>query len=134
MKISGDRVWKELLQLELLQNMELELKFWERSDLGFRKLNKISRDGLKIRNLYRGRKSNLKYFLCWQLIPHLHEFWIIPKILGPAGLTKLWPDRLVANLISNAPELHFEQVVFYGDFQRLYYDIGDMHILTPNIK
>jgi hypothetical protein len=39
------------------------------SDLGFRKLNKIVRDGLKSRNLHGGMKSNLEYFSWCQLLP-----------------------------------------------------------------
>jgi predicted glycosyltransferase len=35
-------------------------------------------------------------------------------------------------LIPNALELHFEQVLLHGD--RLKYDLGDVHTLTPQIK
>jgi hypothetical protein len=37
-------------------------------------------------------------------------------------------------MIVIAPELHFGQEVFYGDLQRLYYDMGDVHTLTLKIK
>jgi hypothetical protein len=49
-------------------------------------------------------------------------------------LNELWSDRLIEILIPNAPELHFEQGLLHGDLQRLDYDLGDMHILTPQIK
>jgi hypothetical protein len=49
-------------------------------------------------------------------------------------LNELWSDRLIEILIPNPPELHYGQGVLYGDLQRLYYDMGDMYLLTPKIK
>jgi hypothetical protein len=49
-------------------------------------------------------------------------------------LNELWSDRLIKILIPNPPELHYGQGVLYGDLQRLYYDMGDMYLLTPKIK
>jgi hypothetical protein len=49
-------------------------------------------------------------------------------------LNELWSDRLIEILIPNPPELHYGQGVLYGDIQRLYYDMGDMYLLTPKIK
>jgi hypothetical protein len=46
----------------------------------------------------------------------------------------LWSDRLIENLISNAPKLHFGQGLLHGDLQRLYYDLGDRYIPYPNIE
>jgi hypothetical protein len=56
------------------------------------------------------------------------------KILGKADLSDLWSDRLIATLIAIAPGLHFGQEVPQTYTQRLYYDLGDMHTLTPHIK
>jgi hypothetical protein len=41
---------------------------------------------------------------------------------------------LIEILTPNAPELHFGQWLLHGDLQRLYYDLGDMHTLTSQIK
>jgi hypothetical protein len=49
-------------------------------------------------------------------------------------LKELWSDRLIENLISNAPKLHFRQGLLHGELQRLYYDLGDRHIPYPNIE
>jgi hypothetical protein len=49
-------------------------------------------------------------------------------------LNELWSDRLIEILISNPLKLHFRQEVLHGDLQRFYYDLGDMHALTPQIK
>jgi hypothetical protein len=49
-------------------------------------------------------------------------------------LNELWSDRLIEILIANQSKLHFRQEVFHGDFQRLYYDLGDMHTITLKIK
>jgi hypothetical protein len=49
-------------------------------------------------------------------------------------LSELWSDRLIEILIANPSKLHFGQEVHHGDLQRLYYDLGDMHTLTTNIK
>jgi hypothetical protein len=46
----------------------------------------------------------------------------------------LWSDRLLGHQIAIAPELHFGQEGSHGDLQRLYYDLGDVHILTLKIK
>jgi hypothetical protein len=46
--------------------MDFELKFCKsRSDLCFRKLIKIARNGLKSRNFHGRIKSNLEHFSCW---------------------------------------------------------------------
>jgi hypothetical protein len=49
-------------------------------------------------------------------------------------LTELRSARLLATLIANASELHFGQEVFHGNFQRLGYDLDNMHTLTFQIK
>jgi hypothetical protein len=49
-------------------------------------------------------------------------------------LNELWLDRQIEILIANPSKLHFGQEVLYGDLQRLYYDLGDMHTLTPQIN
>jgi hypothetical protein len=49
-------------------------------------------------------------------------------------LKKLWSDRLIEIVISNAPELHFGQGLLHGDLQRLYHDLGDRNIPYPNIE
>jgi hypothetical protein len=49
-------------------------------------------------------------------------------------LKELWSDRLIEIIISNAPELHFEQGLLHDRLQRLEYDLGDMYTLTPKIK
>jgi hypothetical protein len=49
-------------------------------------------------------------------------------------LNELWSDRLIKILITNPSKLHFEQKVLHGDLQRLYYHLGDLHILTLKIK
>jgi hypothetical protein len=49
-------------------------------------------------------------------------------------LNELWSDRLTEILIANPSKLNFLQEVLHGDIQRLKYDLGDMHILTLNIK
>jgi hypothetical protein len=45
-----------------------------------------------------------------------------------------WSDRLIETLTPNAPELHLGQRLLHGDLQRLDYDLGDRHTLTPKIK
>jgi hypothetical protein len=49
-------------------------------------------------------------------------------------LNELWSDRLIEILIANPSKLHFGQEVIHYDFKGLYYDRGDMHKLTPQIK
>jgi hypothetical protein len=49
-------------------------------------------------------------------------------------LNELWLDRLIEILIADPSKLHFGQGVLHYDLQGLYYDLGDMHILTPEIK
>jgi hypothetical protein len=49
-------------------------------------------------------------------------------------LNELWSDRLIEILIANISKLHFGQEVLYGDLQRLYYNLGDMHTLNLKIK
>jgi hypothetical protein len=49
-------------------------------------------------------------------------------------MIELWSDRLIEVLIANQSKLHFGQEVLHGDIQRLDYDLGDMHTLTPQIK
>jgi hypothetical protein len=49
-------------------------------------------------------------------------------------LNGLWLGRLIEILAPNAPELHFGQVLLHGDFQRLYYDLGDRYTLTLKIN
>jgi hypothetical protein len=49
-------------------------------------------------------------------------------------LNELWSDRLTEIFIANPSKLNFLQEVLHGDIQRLKYDLGDMHILTLNIK
>jgi hypothetical protein len=56
------------------------------------------------------------------------------KKLGKTDFTELWSDRLIATLIAIALGLNFGQEVPHGDLQRLYYDLGDMQTLTPQIK
>jgi hypothetical protein len=46
----------------------------------------------------------------------------------------LCSDKLIEIFIANTSKLHFGQEVFYGDLQRLDYDLGDMHTPTPQIK
>jgi hypothetical protein len=41
---------------------------------------------------------------------------------------------LVATAIANPPELNFGRGVLHGALQTLYYDIIDMHKVTPNIQ
>jgi hypothetical protein len=62
-------------------------------------------------------------FSFWQLLPHLHGFWIIQRIPGQTDWTELWSDRSIASLIANAPELHFGQEVLHGDLQGLDSDL-----------
>jgi hypothetical protein len=49
-------------------------------------------------------------------------------------LNELWSDRLIEILIANPLKLHFGQEVIHCDIQRFYYDLGDIHTLTLNIK
>jgi hypothetical protein len=49
-------------------------------------------------------------------------------------LNELWSDRLIEILIADPSKLHFGQEVLHGDIQLLYYDLGDMHTLTLEIK
>jgi hypothetical protein len=49
-------------------------------------------------------------------------------------LNELWLDRLIKILIANPSKLHFAQEVLHYDLQGLYYDLGDMDTLTPQIK
>jgi hypothetical protein len=49
-------------------------------------------------------------------------------------LNKLWSYRLIEILIANPSKLHFGQEVLHDDLKILYYDLGDMYILTLNIK
>jgi hypothetical protein len=49
-------------------------------------------------------------------------------------LKELLLDRPIEILIPNAPELHFGQGLLHFDLQRLYYDLSDINILTPQIK
>jgi hypothetical protein len=49
-------------------------------------------------------------------------------------LRELWSDKLIAILIANPSKLHFGQEVLHGDLQELDYDMGDLDILTPQIK
>jgi hypothetical protein len=49
-------------------------------------------------------------------------------------LNELWSDRLIEILIANLSKLHFRQEVIHCDLQGLDYDLGDMHIQTPQIK
>jgi hypothetical protein len=49
-------------------------------------------------------------------------------------LIKLWPIKLFATAIANPPELNFGRGVLHGALQTLYYDLIDMHKLTPNIQ
>jgi hypothetical protein len=70
----------------------------------------------------------------------LSTFSKSPRILNylkdsrKTDLTELWSDRLIEIIIPNAPELHFGQGLLHGGLQRLEYDMGDMHTLTPQIK
>jgi hypothetical protein len=47
------------------------------------------------------------------------------------NLNELWSDWLIEIFIANLSKLHFGKVVLYCDLQGLYYDLRDMHILTP---
>jgi hypothetical protein len=49
-------------------------------------------------------------------------------------LNELWSDRLIEILIANPSKLQFGEEVLHGDIQGLYYDLDDMHTLTPKIK
>jgi hypothetical protein len=49
-------------------------------------------------------------------------------------LSELCSDRLIEILILNSSKLHFRQEVPHGDFRILYYDLGEIHMLTPKIK
>ncbi len=49
-------------------------------------------------------------------------------------MKELWSDRLLEILIANPSKLHFGQEVIHGDLQGLYYDLGDLDTLTPQIK
>jgi hypothetical protein len=49
-------------------------------------------------------------------------------------LNELWLDRLVEILIANPSKLHFGQKVLHYDLQGLDYDLGDIHIINPQIK
>jgi hypothetical protein len=49
-------------------------------------------------------------------------------------LIELWSDRLLKTLVANLSKLHFRQRLVYGDFQRLYYGLGDRHTPYLNIK
>ncbi len=48
--------------------------------------------------------------------------------MGQIDLIELWSDRLIASLIANAPELHFEQEVLHGDLPGLHSDLGNEDI------
>jgi hypothetical protein len=50
------------------------------------------------------------------------------------NLNELWSDRLIEILIANPSKLHFGQGVLHCDLPGLYYDMDDMHTLTPQIK
>jgi hypothetical protein len=49
-------------------------------------------------------------------------------------LSELCSDRLIEILILNSSKLHFRQEVPHGDLRILYYDLGEIHMLTPKIK
>jgi hypothetical protein len=49
-------------------------------------------------------------------------------------LNDLWSGRPIEILIANPSKLHFGQEVIHGDLQGLYYDLGDLDTLTPQIK
>jgi hypothetical protein len=49
-------------------------------------------------------------------------------------LKELWSDRLPEILIINPSKFNFGQEVLHCDLQGLYYDLGDMDTLTPQIK
>jgi hypothetical protein len=49
-------------------------------------------------------------------------------------LNELWSDRLIEILIANPSKLQFGEELLHGDIQGLYYDLGDMHTVTPKIK
>jgi hypothetical protein len=46
-------------------------------------------------------------------------------------LKELWLDRLLETLVANPSKLHFRHEVLHCVIQGLYYDLGDMHTLTP---
>jgi hypothetical protein len=49
-------------------------------------------------------------------------------------LNELWSDRRIEILIANPSKLHFGQEVIHCGLQGLYYDMGDMHTLTRQVK
>jgi hypothetical protein len=68
----------------------------------------------------------LEHFSLLQLLPKLY-FELFKRFRVKSGLIGLSSDRLIATLIANPPELHFEQEVRHGDLQYLYYQQDDMH-------
>jgi hypothetical protein len=49
-------------------------------------------------------------------------------------VTELCSHKLIATLIVNPLELHFEQEVLHGDLKCLQYDFVDMYKLSPQIN
>jgi hypothetical protein len=49
-------------------------------------------------------------------------------------LKELWSDRLLEILIANPSKLQLGQEVLHCDTRGLYYDLGDLHTLYPNIE
>jgi hypothetical protein len=49
-------------------------------------------------------------------------------------LKKLSSHWLIEILIANLSKLHFRRAVLHTDLQRLNYDLGDRHTLTPRSK
>jgi hypothetical protein len=49
-------------------------------------------------------------------------------------LRDLWSGRLFAIIMANPSKLHVGQEVPHGDLQGLDYDLGDLDILTLQIK
>jgi hypothetical protein len=49
-------------------------------------------------------------------------------------LKELWSDRLIEIHIADISKLHFGLDALHSDLQILYYDLGDVHTLTSQIK
>jgi hypothetical protein len=49
-------------------------------------------------------------------------------------LDELCSDRLLAHLTANPSKLKYGREMLHGDLQRLYYNMGGIHILNLKIK
>jgi hypothetical protein len=62
------------------------------------------------------------------------DFELFKRFQVQVGLTEMCSYKLIAIPIANSGELHFGQGVFHCVLQSLYYNLVDMHKLTPNIQ